>query len=86
MEQTKDIVNLKPAPGNCVAVYLTVGKCKLPLACMPTDPRLKEAIKAREAARKASKKNRSYVEDLDHILVQQEDKKMLGLTPPPERY
>ena len=80
----KGIVNLKPASGDCVVVYSSVGKGKLPLACMPTDPRLKEATKAQEAARKISEKNRSYVEELDRILVQQEDKKMLGLTPSPE--
>ena len=53
---------------------------------MPTDPTIKETIKAQEAARKSSKKNQSYVEELDHILVQQEDKKVLRLTPQPESY
>ena len=65
----KDIVNIKPAPGDCVAVYLSVGKGESLLSCMLTDLRLKEAIKGQEAAGKASEKNQSYVEKLDHILV-----------------
>ena len=56
-QQMKDIVNLKPAPGDCAAVHLSAGKCESPLTCMPTDPRIKEAIKAQEAARKTSRKN-----------------------------
>ena len=56
-QQMKDIVNLKPAPGDYVTVCLSVGEGKLLLSCMPTDLRIKEAIKAQEAARKTSRKN-----------------------------
>ena len=55
-QQMKDTVNLQPAPGDCVAVYLLAGKGKTPVACMPTDPMPKDAIKVQETARRASEK------------------------------
>ena len=54
--QIKDTVNLQPALGDCVAVYSSSGKGKIPVVCMSTDPRLKETIKAQEAARRALEK------------------------------
>ena len=50
-QQMKDTVNLQLVTGDYVSVYSSAGQCKTPEACVPTDPRLKEATKAQEAAR-----------------------------------